>query len=155
MRVTVVAIGTRMPAWVDTGVAEYQKRLSGVLRLEIAEIAALRRTKNSDLERIKQQEGELLWQAVPRNAMAVAMDAAGKQMDTGAFSKLVDGWIDDAQDVALLIGGPEGLSSDVLQRCPMKLSLSRLTFAHPLVRLVIAEQLYRAYSIRQGSPYHR
>ena len=155
MKLSLIAIGSRMPGWVNEGVAEYQKRLSGAIDFRIVEVPAIKRTKGSDLARVARSEGEKLLGAVPGNAMPIALDAAGRQFSSEAFSRQVSQWIDDNQDIALLVGGPEGLSSECLNACRMKLSLSQLTFAHPLVRLVLAEQLYRAWSIRQGLPYHR
>lgn len=155
MKCHLIAIGQRMPPWVDQAVAEYKKRLAGLVTIQIIDIPAIRRGKNSDLKRIQQQEGQMLLEAVPRHTLPIALDAAGRQYDTLEFSNLVQGWIDASQDVAFLVGGPEGLAPSVLAGCRMKLSLSRLTFAHPLVRIVFAEQLYRAWSITQGLPYHR
>jgi 23S rRNA (pseudouridine1915-N3)-methyltransferase len=155
LKTYLVAVGAKMPDWVQAGVAEYRKRLSGTVSFDIIEVLAKKRTRNSDLQRIKEQEGDSLLAAIPKNALPIALDLSGKAVDTMALAKLLGGWVDESQDVAFMIGGPEGLSSNCLEKSRLKISLSNLTFAHPLVRLIMAEQIYRAYSINQGMPYHR
>src|SRR5690606_18586533 len=145
----------RMPGWVGEGFEEYRRRLAPPLSLQLVEVAAGRRGKNADLARIVEAEGEALLERVPPGALPVALDRAGKRVDTESLASMLARWVDDAQDVAFLVGGPEGLSTSCLARCPLRLSLSDLTFAHPLVRVILAEQIYRAFSINHGLPYHR
>ncbi len=144
-----------MPGWVNIAFEEYRRRLVAPVALELVEVEARRRGKNPDIRRIVDAEGEALIAAVPAGALTIALDRGGRAVDTETLAGLLQEWVDDAQDVAFLVGGPEGLSDKCLSAAHLKLSLSTLTFAHPLVRVVVAEQIYRAYSINHGLPYHR
>ena len=155
MRIHLIAVGTRMPAWVEDGYAEYAKRLRGDVRLELLEISADPRRKGADLNRIQNNEGKRLLQRIPKDCMVWALDQNGSHWDTPQMSKQLGRWMQDGRDLALLIGGPEGLSADCLARADGSWSLSKLTLPHPMVRVVVAEQLYRAWSLRRGHPYHR
>ena len=144
-----------MPAWVNTGTQEYANRMPSQCQLQIREISAEKRTKNSDLQRIRQTEGEKLLAAIPDGSLVVTLDVRGKAWSTEQLSQQLDAWMMSGRDVALLVGGPEGLSPACLQRAEQSWSLSPLTFPHPLVRIVVAEQLFRAWSILTNHPYHR
>jgi 23S rRNA (pseudouridine1915-N3)-methyltransferase len=124
-------------------------------QLLIREIAAEKRTKNSDLNRIRQSEGEKLLAAIPDGNLVITLDVKGKPWSTEQLSQQLDSWMMSGRDVSLLVGGPEGLSPACLQRAEQSWSLSPLTFPHPLVRIVVAEQLFRAWSILTNHPYHR
>ena len=119
------------------------------------EVDAGRRTRNADIGKLIREEGDRLLGCVPSGSRVIALDPRGGQFDTVALSMKLGCWIDESQDVSLLIGGPDGLSEEVLSQCDECWSLSALTFAHPLVRVVVAEQVYRMVSILNGSPYHR
>lgn len=155
MIVHVLAIGERMPEWVQTGFEEYARRLPREFRLVLKEIPAGRRTKGADLERIKEEEGERLIAAVPKGARVVALDRGGRGHDTAALAARLRAQMGEGEDLALLIGGPEGLSDACLAQSAERWSLSALTLAHPVVRVVLAEQLYRAWTIISIHPYHR
>lgn len=155
MRIHLLAIGTKMPDWVVTATQEYAGRMPAHCQLIVKEITAGKRTKNSDLKRIREAEGEKLLAAIPDGALVVALDVKGKSWSTEGLAGQLEKWLLDTQDVALLVGGPEGLSAACLQRADSKWSLSALTFPHPLVRVIIAEQLFRARSILTNHPYHR
>ncbi len=155
VKATLVAVGRRMPDWVNAAFDEYRRRLRPPVSLELVEVEARRRGRNADVARIIEDEGAAVLAAVPGGALPVALDRGGRDVDTRELAGLLQGWVDDAQDVAFLVGGPEGLSAPCLSASRLTLSLSRLTFAHPLVRVVLAEQLYRAFSINHGLPYHR
>lgn len=155
MRIRLLAVGTKMPDWVEIGFADYAKRLSGDISLELVEITAQKRGKNADLARIKEQESDALLAAIKPNEHVIALDVLGKSISTDDLANTLKHWQIEAKPTVLLIGGPEGLSQKVLQHAHEKWSLSRLTLPHPLVRVVIAEQLYRAWSILKGHPYHR
>ncbi len=144
-----------MPDWVTKGYNEYAKRLNGDCYLKLVEIAAGKRGKNADLVRIKRVEGEKLLEAIPKGCLVVALEVLGKAWSTEKLSQQMDNWLHSGQDVALLIGGPEGLSEACVARADIKWSLSPLTLPHPLVRVLLSEQLYRAYSILKNHPYHR
>lgn len=155
MRIHLLAIGTKMPAWVNAGTEEYTQRMPPQCTLSIREITAEKRNKNSDLQRIRHTEGEKLLAAIPDGSLVIALDVKGKPWSTEQLAQQLDGWMMSGRDVALLVGGPEGLSPACLQRAEQSWSLSPLTFPHPLVRIVVAEQLFRAWSILSNHPYHR
>ena len=145
MRVRLICVGTRMPKWVEQGVAEYQVRLPREWRFEIVEIPV------SD----KQAEGARLLKAIPEGAQVIAFDERGESLSTMDWAKAVEGWAREGRDVALLVGGPDGHAPEVLARASRKWSLSKLTLPHALVRVMVMEQLYRAWSVTKGHPYHR
>ncbi len=155
MRIYLIAVGTRMPAWVTQGFEEYARRLPADCALQLVEIAAGKRGKNADIARITRDEGERTLAAIPKGARVVALDVKGRSWSTGQLSQQLDGWRHKGRDIALLVGGPEGLAAECLARAEQCWSLSPLTLPHPLVRIVVAEQLYRAWSILNGHPYHR
>ena len=155
MRIHLIAVGHRMPSWVEQGYAEYAKRLRGEVRLELIEIPADARRKGADLKRIQDREGKRQLQRIPAGCAVWALDQGGSQWDTPQLSSRLSAWMRDGRDVALLVGGPEGLAADCLARAQGRWSLSRLTLPHPMVRVVVAEQLYRAWSLMSGHPYHR
>ncbi len=155
MRIHLLAIGTKMSGWVNQGTDEYAGRMPPQCQLLIKEIAAEKRTKNSDLQRIRQAEGEKLLAAVPDNNIVITLDVKGKPWSTEQLAQQLDKWMMSGRDVSLLVGGPEGLAPACLQRAEQSWSLSPLTFPHPLVRIVVAEQLFRAWSILTNHPYHR
>ena len=155
MRVSLVAVGTRMPAWVEDGVAEYRKRLPAELQLDIREIALAKRGKNADIPRAMQQEGAAMLAAVAPRDVVVALDVQGKPISTEQFAARIAQWQLNGDNVSLLVGGPDGLARECLDRAAERWSLSALTLPHPLVRVLFAEQLYRAWSINHNHPYHR
>jgi 23S rRNA (pseudouridine1915-N3)-methyltransferase len=164
MRIRLIGIGQRMPAWVDAGFAEYAKRLPAECALELIEVPAglagrgRRRTgavADGELPRLKRDEGERLLAAVPPRSRIVALDLRGRPWSSEQLAGQLADWLADGRDPALLVGGPNGLSDDCLARADQRWSLSPLTLPHPLVRVVVAEQLYRAWSQLRGHPYHR
>lgn len=155
MKIYLVAIGDRMPMWVQQGFDEYAKRITGDCQFVLKEITSGKRTKNIDLQRLTRTEGEKVLGAIPKGVHTVALDATGKQWTTRELSVALSRWMSSGKDIALMIGGPEGLSEGCLTRAQEIWSLSRLTLPHPLVRVVVAEQLYRAWSILRNHPYHR
>jgi 23S rRNA (pseudouridine1915-N3)-methyltransferase len=155
MRISLIAVGTKMPGWVEQGYAEYARRLPPDCVLQLQEIPAGKRGKGADIARITQQEGEKMLAAVPKGARIVTLEVTGRAWTTEALATELDVWLHDGRDVALLVGGPEGLWAECVARAEQRWSLSNLTLPHPLVRIVVAEQLYRAWSILQNHPYHR
>lgn len=155
MQVHLIAIGERMPGWVDSAVTEYTKRLPRECRLTLREVPAGRRGKGADLARIVREEGARLLAAVPQDARIVALERSGRSLGTQELAAELARHLQTGQDLALLVGGPEGLSEECRTRAQAVWSLSALTLAHPLVRIVVAEQVYRAWSIISGHPYHR
>lgn len=154
MHIHVIAIGQRMPGWIQQGVADYAKRLPPQFAFSIHEIPATKRG-GGDTRRAIEEEGERLLQAVPRGARLIALDERGQQWQTRELAQQLDDWTHDGRDVALLIGGADGHSDAVRQRAERLWSLSKLTLPHGLVRVVLTEQLYRAWSLLSGHPYHR
>ncbi len=155
MRVRLIAVGNKMPGWVTQGYEEYAKRLNRDLTLELVEIPAGKRGKNADVERITQREGEQMLAAVHPNDHVITLDVPGKRISTEKLADRLDQLLQGGQHVSILIGGPEGLAPQCKQAAGESWSLSDLTLPHPLVRVLIAEQLYRAWSILKGHPYHR
>ena len=155
LRVTIIAVGTRMPEWVQTGVAEYQKRLGSDINLQWKEIALGNRGKNADIARAMAAEGEQMLAAIGKGDRVVALDVLGKSWSTPQLAQELAQWQQGGQGISILIGGPDGLTAECLARADQKWSLSALTLPHPLVRILLAEQLYRAWSINHNHPYHR
>jgi 23S rRNA (pseudouridine1915-N3)-methyltransferase len=155
MQINLITVGNRMPGWVQQGYDEYAKRLPRECELVLKEVAPGKRGKNSDVARIVKDEGDRMQAAIPQGAHIVTLDMPGKPWTTPELALAMQRWMACGQNVALLIGGPEGLSDSAKQLARESWSLSRLTFPHPLVRIVVAEQLYRAWSIIHNHPYHR
>lgn len=155
MKIQLVAVGTKMPAWVTTGFQEYQRRFPRDLPLDLIEISAGKRGKNADIERILQREGEQMLAAVSKSACIVTLDIPGRPWTTPQLAGELERWQMDGRDVAILIGGPEGLSPACKAAAEQSWSLSTLTLPHPLVRVIAAESLYRAWSVNNNHPYHR
>lgn len=155
MRIHLLSVGRRMPAWVEAGYQEYARRLPPECALQLHEIEPARRTRRGDTRRAcREEEGRLL-AALPKLARVVALDPRGMAWTTEQLAAELSGWLAGGRDLALLIGGPEGLTEAGRARADQIWSLSRLTFPHPLVRILVAEQLYRAWSLLRGHPYHR
>lgn len=155
MKIYLIAVGTKMPDFVNQGFKEYAKRFPKDVTLELIEIPAGKRGKNADIERITNHEGELMIQAIPKGAMVITLDIPGKMYSTPELANELSSWKMSGRDVALLVGGPEGLSPACKALAEKSWSLSPLTLPHPIVRIVIAESLYRAWSITANHPYHR
>ncbi|MDB4512029.1 23S rRNA (pseudouridine(1915)-N(3))-methyltransferase RlmH [Arenicella sp.] len=155
MRIKLLAVGTRMPKWVQQGFQQYAQRMPTICQLELLEITAKKRGKNANTQKILKEEGALLQAAIPSDSLILTLDRKGKSVDTLSLAREMQEWIDNSQNVAILIGGPEGIDPALLQKANRIWSLSALTFAHPVVRVMLAEQLYRAWSINANLPYHR
>jgi len=155
MQIHLIAVGQKMPGWINQGFTEFSRRLPADCPLHLTEIAAQRRGKNADLNRIAIQEAESLLAAVPKGAMIIALDERGRQWSTRQLADQLSSWRHEGCDVALLVGGPDGLAEVCRQQARHIWSLSPLTLPHALVRVLVAEQLYRAWSIGANHPYHR
>lgn len=155
MNIHLIAVGQRMPGWVTEGFEEFSKRLPAECRLVLHEVAAPKRGKGADIERLRRQEGEKIIAAIPRGARIVALEVGGREWSTEQLAGQIGQWMGEGRDIAMLVGGPDGLDPPLSQRADNQWSLSPLTLPHPLVRVVIAEQIYRAWSILKGHPYHR
>jgi 23S rRNA (pseudouridine1915-N3)-methyltransferase len=155
MRLSIIAVGTRMPGWVEQGIDEYGKRLPRELQLQWKEIPLGHRGKGSSAEQACEKEGELILKAIPKGDRVIALDVLGKQRTTGQLAQELEQWQMSGDNYSLLIGGPDGLSQSCLRKASQRWSLSQLTLPHPLVRILLAEQLYRAWTITVNHPYHR
>ena len=155
MKLRLLAVGQKMPSWVTQGVQEYAKRLPADCSLELVEIAPGHRAKNTPIEKAMQQEAEALRKAIRPSDHVVALAVEGKPWSTPELAQQLGQWRMQGGDVALLVGGPDGMTDDILALAKQRWSLSNLTLPHPLVRVLLAEQLYRAWSILQGHPYHK
>lgn len=155
MRTRLVSVGERMPSWVTEGFAEYRKRLSRELPIELVEIPLGNRGKSRDPVRAMADEGQAVLAALGADTHVVALDGGGKPWSSEQLAAQLADWRMLGRDLAILIGGPDGHAPDVLRRAQQCWSLGPLTLPHMLVRLVVAEQLYRATTILAGHPYHR
>jgi len=155
VRIKLLSVGRRMPDWVDKGFREYAKRLPRECCLELVEIDPGHRGKGASADVARRDEGERMLCAVPKGAQVIALDTRGRAWSSEQLAKQLAGWMADGRDLALLVGGPEGLAQPCIERAERLWSLSPLTFPHPLVRVILAEQLYRAWSILKRHPYHR
>ena len=155
MKIYLIAVGNKMPAWVTTAYLEYSKRLPRERSLQLLEINPVHRGKSSSTERVRQEECNRIRAAIPKGSSVVALDEHGRSWSTKQLSTQLSGWLQEGPDIALLVGGADGLSTECLELARVKWSLSQLTLPHPMVRVVVAEQLYRAWSLLNGHPYHR
>lgn len=155
MKCRLIAAGTRLPDWVNSGFREYQKRLRTPLVLELHEISVATRSAGDSPLRAVQREGADMLAAVGQDDYVVALEIAGKSMSTEQLSAWLAERLRDARPLALLIGGPDGLAPPCRDRADQAWSLSALTLPHALVRVIVAEQIYRSMSFLAGHPYHR
>lgn len=155
MKILVIAVGGKMPVWVQTGCAEYSKRLPRDLAPHLVEIPLGSRLKGAPAQEAMRQEGEAILAAVPPGYTMVALDVRGKAWSTEQLADNLARWRMEGHNLAFIIGGPDGFSQACLERAQQRWSLSNLTLPHPLVRIVLLEQLYRAWTILQNHPYHK
>lgn len=155
MRIRIIAIGTKMPDWVEAGYAEYAKRMPRDVVVEMVELPLSVRSKNTDIQKAMEKEGEAILAAIAKGEQVIVLDVKGKAWSTEQLAENLAAWKMSGDNFCLLIGGPDGLSPAILQMASIKWSLSPLTLPHPLVRILLIEQLYRACSILQNHPYHK
>jgi 23S rRNA (pseudouridine1915-N3)-methyltransferase len=155
MKCRLIAAGTRLPEWVNSGFLEYQKRLRTPLVLELHEISVATRRAGENPQRAIAREGSDMLGAIGKDDYVVALEITGKAMSTEQLSTWLAERLRDGRSLALLIGGPDGLATQCRERADHSWSLSPLTLPHALVRVVVAEQIYRAMSLMAGHPYHR
>ena len=153
MKITILAVGQKMPKWVAPAYLEYEKRLP--TRVKLIEIAAEKRTKNSQPQTLKDKEAERILKHIQPQDYVIALDERGQTWSTQQLAEQYQTWHDQNHNLCLLIGGPDGLAQTCLSRANATWSLGHLIYPHPLVRIILIEQLYRAYSICTNHPYHR
>ncbi|WP_297795631.1 23S rRNA (pseudouridine(1915)-N(3))-methyltransferase RlmH [uncultured Marinobacter sp.] len=155
MRLRLICVGQKMPDWVSLGYTDYARRMPPELPLELVEIPMAHRGKNPDIARLMQKESDSILSAAGPRDRVVALEVGGRPWSTEKLANQLENWQQDGRDVSFLVGGPDGLADACRQRADQLWSLSPLTLPHPLVRILLAEQLYRAWSITRNHPYHR
>jgi 23S rRNA (pseudouridine1915-N3)-methyltransferase len=155
MRLTVAAVGQRMPSWVQDAWMEYARRFPRNLPLELKEIPLAKRSRTSSIDTLRSNEAKALLASVPARDCIVALDERGKQWSTVELASQLERWKQMEHGVSFLVGGPDGLAEICREQARHVWALGRLTLPHPMVRMILAEQLYRAYTITQNHPYHR
>jgi 23S rRNA (pseudouridine1915-N3)-methyltransferase len=155
MRIQLVAVGTRLPQWQQQGFQEYARRLPKECAMQLTEIPAAARAKSKPTKQAIQKESERMLAAVDKSDYVVALDQPGTQYSSEDLSALLAAWLAQGRHLSMLIGGADGLSDACRSRADLHWSLSDMTLPHGLVRVMVAEQMYRAWSILHGHPYHR
>ena len=154
MKLRILSVGHKMPDWVAQGCNEYLKRMPRELAMEIVEIKPDKRAGGRNAEQVQEAEGKRILEIAGRDYL-VALDESGQEVTTLQLAERMQGWLAGGRGISLVIGGADGLHDDVKQRADWLWSLSRLTLPHGMVRVLLAEQLYRAHSVIQNHPYHR
>lgn len=155
MKLIVIAVGARMPGWVQAAWQDYAKRLPHDCAIELREIKPEPRTSGKPPAQLMHAEAQRIAAALPAHAWRIALDEHGKDLTTMALSHHLESWRGEGRDVAFIVGGPDGLDPELKKSCDQLLRLSSLTLPHPMVRVLLVEQLYRAWAIMNGHPYHR
>jgi 23S rRNA (pseudouridine1915-N3)-methyltransferase len=155
MQIHLLAIGKKMPDWIEIGFYEYTRRLKTTIPLNLIEIATIRKSNSQDSKTVIREEGEKLLAAIPDGSWVIALDEHGKQWDSKGLAVQLEKWAGHSSNIALMIGGADGLDKACLDRADQTWSLSPLTLPHAMVRVVVAEQIYRAWSLNNNHPYHR
>lgn len=154
MRLTILAVGDKMPGWAEEATAEYLKRMPREARVELVTVKPEKRAGQSP-DSLKQAEAARLLDRLPAGTRLVALDEHGRQVTTRELADLLARWMASGQDACLMIGGADGLASTILEKAESTIALSRLTLPHAMARVLLAEQLYRAVSLLNNHPYHR
>lgn len=155
MKLLIVAVGTRMPKWVEAGFSEFAKRMPREMPIELVEIKAEPRTTGKTVDAMQAAEAARIEAALPARCRRVILDEHGRDLTTVALAARLEAWRETGDDVALIVGGPDGLADSIKQSANEMLRLSSLTLPHALVRPLLAEALYRAWSVTRNHPYHR
>jgi 23S rRNA (pseudouridine1915-N3)-methyltransferase len=155
VKINLVAAGNKMPDWVELASNDFSRRLPAEIQFNSILLPLIKRGKNADIPRIVRDESRKLIAAVPKDSLLVVLDVLGKPVTTMKLSSILESWLQQGQDISIVIGGPDGVSDELLSKASLKLSLSALTFPHTLVRVILLEQIYRAWSILNHHPYHR
>lgn len=155
MRIKLIAVGTKMPKWITDGFTDYSKRLPKDFSLELVEIPMSPRGKNTDIAKAIRKEGDAMLDAIPANDRVIAMEVLGKEWSTEQLAEQSENWRMEGNNISLLVGGPDGLDPRCGARADRLWSLSKLTLPHPIVRVILAEQIYRAWTLMNNHPYHR
>lgn len=155
MKITIIAVGQRMPDWVNTAWLDYSQRMPSDYSVNLKEIKPEPRTTGKTVTQMMAAEAKRIEAAIPAQAHLITLDEKGKNLTTMQLASQLEHWRDNYQEICLIIGGPDGLDPSLKQRSAQKIRLSDLTLPHPMVRVLLIEQLYRAWSINNNHPYHR
>lgn len=155
MKLRILAVGHKMPDWIESGFHEYARRMPADANIELIEIKPEKRAAGASTERIQKLEAGRILAALPAQPILIALDERGKQLTTAELSLSLARWMQDGANPCFVIGGADGLDACVHGKANLLLGLSRLTLPHGLTRVMLAEQLYRAVSLLKGHPYHR
>jgi 23S rRNA (pseudouridine1915-N3)-methyltransferase len=155
MKIHLIAVGNKMPGWVTEAYQEYARRLTDECRLQLIEVTAVKRGKSVNVRQAMQQESKKILDKIPAGTRRIVLDERGRLLDTAALAQRLKAWLQGGSDVALIVGGADGLSAECKATADETWSLSPLTLPHPLVRVIVAEALYRAWSVLRNHPYHR
>jgi len=155
LKIKILSVGDKMPAWVNQGTHEYINRIRGNSHAQLVEIPAQKRGKNANIQRILADEGKAMLKQIAPGSRLICLDRLGKAYSSLEFADKIRDWQQLGQQVSFIIGGPEGIDPDILAQTDEKWTLSKMTFTHHVARIMLAEQLYRAWSITEGLPYHR
>lgn len=155
MKISLLTLGHKMPDWVKIAFNNYNNRLPPYLKIQMREISAVSRQKGLSVSQIKAQEAALIQKQIKKDQVNFALDEHGKAISTAFLAKQLDQWQLNGQDINIIVGGADGLNDSILKMSHQTWSLSPLTFPHQLVKVIVAEQLYRAYSLLNNHPYHR
>lgn len=155
MQLVIAAVGHKMPAWIEAGFGEYAKRMPPECRIQLKEIKPVERSGSRTADTVMAQERAKIEAAIPKGSRIVALDERGKDLTSAQLAQLLVQWQQDGRDVTFVIGGADGLDAGFKASADMLLRISSLTLPHGMVRVMLAEQLYRAWSITQNHPYHR
>jgi 23S rRNA (pseudouridine1915-N3)-methyltransferase len=155
LQLQIITVGQKMPGWVETACADYLKRMPRELKIEITSIALAQRKSGASVEQLKQQEASQIIKKLPTGSYSIALDERGKQWSSIEWSRQLEYWMREHPRVNLIIGGPDGLGDECREACAQTLALGAMTMPHTLVRVVLIEQLYRAWTLLNGHPYHR
>ena len=155
MRIKLIAVGSKMPKWIVEGFTDYVKRLPKDFALELVEIPMSPRGKNADIAKAIRKEGDAMLEAIPVTDKVIAMEVLGKEWSTEQLAQQAEDWRMEGDNLSLLVGGPDGLDPRCTAKADQCWSLSKLTLPHPIVRVILAEQIYRAWTLMNNHPYHR
>jgi len=155
MKLNIIAVGQKMPKWVNDAFSEYQKRMPREMSIHLYEVPVAARKNNKHIEKLQLAEWQKQQQHLPAQGIVIALDEKGKQWATKEWAGQLEKWMLETNQVSFLLGGPDGLSTEAKQKAHQFISLGKMTMPHGLARVVLVEQLYRAFSLYKGHPYHR
>jgi 23S rRNA (pseudouridine1915-N3)-methyltransferase len=155
MQVQIIAVGQKMPAWVDLACTDYLRRVPRELNIQLTHVPLAQRKGRVSAVQLRRQEAGLILKKISRGSLSIALDESGKQWSSLEWAEQLQYWMLEYSQVNLIIGGPDGLSEECQQACAQRIALGRMTMPHALVRVVLIEQIYRAWTLLQGHPYHR